>query len=296
MKKWNYLFAALLMSVAVVFTSCSDEEETDPGPSLSLKGGSAYTSQDATIQVNEAIMVGVNGLKSPVSGQKLTRFKFSITSNNVATTYVDSTFNADSFTWESELTFTGVGEGRLLFELWDKGGMKTDQAFTITIEDPGAQINKYMDVEFGSWNDAVGSFFASTEGITYTVGQTRNVPANQAKIDFLFFKGVTNGNTFASPDDADAGTIQDLGPVSDWTNKNQTRFNPTTITVAQFDAIGDTYQFPTFNLMQQTTKMNNLTEGQVFLFKTKNDKLGLVKVIDLYNRGDRAKVSVIVQK
>ncbi|GAP42651.1 hypothetical protein TBC1_11783 [Lentimicrobium saccharophilum] len=296
MKKWNYLFAALLMSVAVVFTSCSDEEETDPGPSLSLKGGSAYTSQDATIQVNEAIMVGVNGLKSPVSGQKLTRFKFSITSNNVATTYVDSTFNADSFTWESELTFTGVGEGRLLFELWDKGGIKAEQAFTITIEDPGAQINKYMDVEFGSYNDQIGSFFASTEGITYTVGQTRNVPDNQAKIDFLFFKGATNANTFASPDDADAGTIQDLGPVSDWTNKNQTRFNPTTITAAQFDAIGDTYQFPTFNLMQQTTKMNNLTEGQVFLFKTKNDKLGLVKVIDLYSRGDRAKVSVIVQK
>lgn len=296
MKKWNYLFAALLMSVAVVFTSCSDEEETDPGPSLSLKGGSAYTSQDATIQVNEAIMVGVNGLKSPVSGQKLTRFKFSITSNNVATTYVDSTFNADSFTWESELTFTGVGEGRLLFELWDKGGMKAEQAFTITIEDPGAQINKFLDIEFGSWDDPVGSFFASSEGITYTVGQTRNVPANQAKIDFLFFKGATNFNTFASPDDADAGTIQDLGPVSDWTNKNQTRFNPTTITAAQFDAIGDTYQFPTFNLMQQTTKMNNLTEGQVFLFKTKNDKLGLVKVIDLYSRGDRARASVIVQK
>ena len=296
MKKWNYLFAALLMSVAVVFTSCSDEEETDPGPSLSLKGGSAYTSQDATIQVNEAIMVGVNGLKSPVSGQKLTRFKFSITSNNVATTYVDSTFNADSFTWESELTFTGVGEGRLLFELWDKGGMKAEQAFTITIEDPGAQINKFLDIEFGSWDDPVGSFFASSEGITYTVGQTRNVPANQAKIDFLFFKGATNFNTFASPDDADAGTIQDLGPVSAWTNKNQTRFNPTTITAAQFDAIGDTYQFPTFNLMQQTTKMNNLTEGQVFLFKTKNDKLGLVKVIDLYSRGDRARASVIVQK
>jgi hypothetical protein len=34
----------------------------------------------------------------------------------------------------------------------------------------------------------------------------------------------------------------------------------------------------------------------VFLFKTKNDKLGLVKVIDLYSRGDRAKASVIVQK
>jgi hypothetical protein len=112
---------------------------------------------------------------------------------------------------------------------------------------------------------------------------------------FLFFKGITNANTIASPDDADANTIVEL-KLSQWTNKNQTRFNPTTITDTQFDAIGDTYQFPTFNLMQQTTKMNNLITGQVFLFKTKNDKLGLVKVIDLYNRGDRAKVSVIVQK
>ncbi|HOI88788.1 MAG TPA: hypothetical protein PLV51_13095 [Lentimicrobium sp.] len=296
MKKWNFLFMALLMSVAVVFTSCSDDEEVDPGPSLSLKGGTAYTSQDATVQINDAILVGVNGLKSPVSGQKLNRFKFSIISNNVETVYVDSTLNSDTFTWESELTFSGVGTGRLLFELWDKGGMRAEQSFNITIEDPGAQINKYLNVEFGSWNDAVGSFFASKEGITYTVGQTRNVPANQIKIDFVFFKGATNFNTFASPDDADLQTIQDLGPISAWTTKNQTRFNPSTMTAAQFDAIGETFQFPTFNMLQQTTKVNNLVEGQVFLFKTHDNRLGLVKVVDLYSRGDRAKASVIIQK
>lgn len=264
--------------------------------SLDLKKGNQYTSGDTTINIGNSIRVGVIGQNNQVSGQKLSRFKFSITSNNLATTYVDSTFNSDSFTWESELTFTGVGEGRLLFELWDKGGMKAEQSFIITIENPGAQINKYLNVELGSWNDLIGSFFSTTEGLIYTVDQTRNVPANQAKIDLLFFKGTTIGNTIASPDDADAGTIQGLGPVSDWTTKNQTRFNSTTITAAQFDAIGDTYQFPAFNMMQQTTRMNNLTEGQVFLFKTHNDKLGLVKVIDLYTRGDRAKVSVIIQQ
>jgi len=297
MKKWNYLFMALLMSAAVMVSSCGgDDDEVDPGPTLNLKGGAAYTSADATVQSGSVIRVGVNGLKSSVSGDKLVRYKFSITANNTPTTYVDSTFSSDSFTWETDITLSGVGEIRLSFELWDKNGMKADQAFNIIIEDPGMQINKFLNVEFGSWNDPVGSFFSSTEGITYTVTQTRNVPANQAKIDFLFFKGSQNANTFASPDDPDAATINDLGPLSDWTNKNQTRFNATAITAAQFDAIGETYQFPTFNLSAQTSKMNNLVNGQVFLFKTKNDKLGLVKIVNLYNRGDRATASIIVQK
>lgn len=296
MKKLNYLFMALLMSAAVVVTSCGKDEEPDPGPTLSLKGGANYISSDITVQLNTTAKVGVNGLKSTVSGSKLVRFKFSLISNNVSTTFVDSTFNSDSFTWETPITLSSVGEGRLLFELWDKNGMRAEQAFNITVEDPGSQINKYLNVEFGSWDDAIGSFFSSTEGITYTVGQTRNIPGNQAKIDFLFFHGTTNANTVASPDDADAGTINDLGPVKNWTNKNQTRFNPINMTADQFDQIGETFNFPTFNMMAQDTKMNNLAKGHVFLFKTQSGKLGLVKVVDLYKRGYRAKLSIIVQK
>jgi len=296
MKKMNFFLAALFVSAAVMVSSCSkDTTETDPGPSLTLKGGADYTSADVTIQLGTTIKVGVIGGKSSVSGNKLTKFKFIFTSNNIPTTLLDSTINTDSFNWETELEFTSVGTGILSFELTDKGNMVTTKSFSVTIEDPGTLINKYPNVVFGSWNDAVGSFFSSTEGINYTVGQTSASASNQLKIDFLFFKGAINGNTIASPDDADANTIVDL-QLSGWTNKNQTRFNPTTITPAQFDAIGDTYQFPTFNLTQQSTKMNQLVNGQVFLFKTKNDKLGLVKVVDLYSRGDRAKLSVIVQK
>ncbi|PKP47121.1 MAG: hypothetical protein CVT94_12460 [Bacteroidetes bacterium HGW-Bacteroidetes-11] len=286
------------MSAAVVVTSCGkDDDPVDPGPTLNLKGGATYTSADATVQSGSVIRVGVNGLKSSVSGVKLVRYKFSITANNTPTTYVDSTFSSDSFTWETDLTLSGVGEVRLSFELWDKNGMKADQAFNVIIEDPGMQINKYLNVEFGSWNDLEGSFFSSTEGFNYTVNQTSTSPVNQLKTDFIFFKGVVNGNTFAAPDDADVNTITTL-KVNTWPvgNKNQTRFNTTTITAAQFDAIGETYQFPTFNLSAQTSKVNNLVNGQVFLFKTKNDKLGLVKIVDLYSRGDRAKASIIVQK
>lgn len=281
----------LFIATTVFVTSCN-KDETTTGPTLNLKGGANYVSADATVQVNDPVLVGVTG---SAGDDNLTRFKMTITSNNVPTTVIDTTFNSPSFDWEVELNFEGVGEGRLSFELWDKGGLKAEKAFTITVEDPGMEINKYPDVELGSYNDAVGSFYSSTENIVYTRGQLTTSPSNQAKIDFLFFKGTANANTIASPDDADANTINDLQLVN-WTNKNQTRFNTTTITAAQFDAIGDTYQFPIFNMSTQTTKVNNLAEGQVVLFKTEAGKLGLIKVVDLYSRGDLVKVDVIVQK
>ncbi len=295
MKKWNLLLSMFLMAAALFVTSCTDDEETDPGPSLTLKGGSEYTSTDATIQVEEPILVGVTGASSTVSNDKLTRFKFSIVSNDVPEVFVDSVFSEATFNWETEITFTSVGEANLLFELWDKGGKKVQKSFRITVENSAMEINKDLNFDLGSWNDAVGSFYSTTDGEVYTRGLMLNNPTNQAKIDFLFFKGVVNANTIAAPDDTDANTINEL-QLEPWTIKNSTRFNTTTITAAEFDAIGTTYQFPAFDMNTQTSKVNAVADGQVILFKTEGGKLGLIKIVDLFSRGDLATISVIVQK
>lgn len=292
MKKWNLLLSMFLVAGTVFVTSCNKDDETDQGPVLTIKGGGDYTSSDATVQIEEPILVGITGTSEK---ENLTKFKFSIISNNVPTVFVDSVINTNAFNWETEITFSSVGDARLLFELWDKNNVKVEKSFTVTVEDAGMEINKFLNVEFGSWNDAVGSFFSTSEGIVYTRGQLTTSASNQLKIDFLFFKGVSNANTIASPDDADANTIDEL-QLSGWTNKNQTRFNTTTITGAQFDAIGDTYQFPVFNMGTQTSKVNSLVEGQVILFRTEGGKLGLIRIEDLYSRGDRAKLDIIVQK
>lgn len=294
MRKLNYLFAAMIMSTAVFVASCTkDTTETDPGPSLTLKGGAGYTSDDAAIEIGTTIKVGVIGGKSSVSGNKLTHFKCVFTSNNVPTTLLDSTLNSDTFDWEIELEFNSTGTGIISFELTDKGSMKTTKSFNITVQGP--ETKKYSNVELGSWNDAIGSFFATSEGIAYNVTQTSTVPANQAKIDFLFFKGATNLNTIASPDDADANSIADL-KLNLWTTKKQTRFNTTTITAAQFDAIGTNYVFPNFDFGSQTTKANQLDVGDVILFKTQENKLGLIKIISQYTKGDKMKIDVIMEK
>ena len=299
MKKWNFLFMALLMSAAVMVTSCGgdDDDPIDQGPTINLKGGEGYTSKDDSIRVNESITVGVTGLKSSVSGSKLVNFKFSIISNEISTTWIDSTFSSDNFNWETSVAFTGTGKARLLFELTDKNGKKNEKAFYVIVDDPGTAVITYKDVEFGSWNDAAGSFFVSTEGITYTVTQTATLPVNQEKVDFVYFYGQTNKNTMASPDDADANTIENL-KLNLWTKKNQTRFNSSNLTVSQFDAIGNNYKFPTFDFGSQKSKVNDLKVGSIFMFKTKNDKLGLVKITHLSkpSKGDTAKATVIVQK
>jgi hypothetical protein len=269
------------------------EPVIDPGPSLLLKGGAGYTSGDATIQMGETIKVGVIGAKSSVSGNNLRKFSCIYTVNDVPTIILDSTFNADSFNWEKELEFNYIGNGFLTFELTDQGNLKATEVIHITVN--GSEIEKYINVELGSWNDAIGSFFSTSEGIVYNITQTYTTPANQVKIDFLFFKGTSMLNTIASPDDPTANTINDL-KLSEWANKNQTRFNSTNITVGQFDAIGDNYNFPDFNINEQTTNMNLLSEGDVILFKTQSGKPGLIKIVSLYTRGDKIKMDVIIEK
>lgn len=269
------------------------EPVIDPGPSLILKGGAGYTSGDVTIQMGETIKVGVIGAKSSVSENKLRNFKCIYTVNNIPTPLFDTIFNADSFNWETELEFNFIGNGILTFELTDQGNMMATEMIHITVN--GQEIEKYLNVELGSWNDAVGSFFSTSEGMISNITQTYTTPANQSKIDFLFLKGVTMQNTIASPDDADANTIAGY-KLDLWVNKNQTRFNPSTITVAQFDLIGDNYEFPVFDPGLQTTKMNYLQVGDIILFKTQSNKLGLIKIVSLYTKGDKMKIDVIVEK
>jgi hypothetical protein len=270
------------------------DEEPDPGPSIYLKGGAGYTSGDATVFIGNSIRVGIVGAKSIVSGNRLTRFRIVSTRDNMPLTLLDSTFNTDSFNHDVVFEFSSSGTTNLEFELSDAGGMKASTGFNVIIVQADQTV-KYFNVEMGSFNDVNGSFFSTSEGIVYNITQTYTTPANQAKIDFLFFRGVTLQNTIASPDDTDANTIADF-KLSLWTNKNQTRFNHTTITPAQFDLIGANYNFPDFIPAEQSTKINQLMVGDVILFKTQNGKLGLIKIVNLYTKGDKIKIDVVLEK
>lgn len=294
MKKWNLLLSMLFISSAIFVTSCNKDEE-EAGPTLNLKGQSGYTSSDVTVNAGTTINIGVIGT---AGDNNLTEFEMQIINNNQPIYNFDTTFNSNTFNLDLGFDFTSnqLGANVISMTLKDKNGKTDTESFTVTVE-AVSNVTKYSDVDLGSHNDAFGSFFATSTGEQFTIGQLRNNEANQAKVDFLFFKGSTNQNTIAAPDDEAAISIETF-ELNDWTApKNATRFNTTTITATEFDAIGETYTFPDFNTSATASlkKVNNLVEGQVILFLTADNKLGLIKIVDLYSRGDVAKIDVIVQ-
>lgn len=295
MKKWNLLLSMLFISSAIFVTSCNKDEE-EAGPTLNLKGQSGYTSSDVTVNVGTTITIGVIG---SAGDNNLSEFEISVYNNNQPAFQADTTFNSSSLDLNIPITFTQdeLGENVITMTLTDKKGKTDQQSFTVTVE-AIANVTKYSDVELGSHNDALGSFFATTTGDIFTIGQLRNNETNQELVDFIFFKGDANENSIASPDNETVQTIETF-ELNDWTgHKNETRFNTTTITAAEFDAIGDTYTFPDFNTTPaaQLSLVNNLADNQVILFKTEAGKLGLIKIVDLYSRGDRALIDVIVME
>lgn len=271
----------------------------DTGPVINLKQDTGYISAHGEIYMNTAITVGIIGLKSPVSGQKLSHFKFSILRDGVSTIHTDSIFSSDSFNWETSITFASDGDAILLFELWDIDGKRNEKSLHLYVKHPGIAFTWYSDVEFGSWNDATGSFFSSKDGGVYNINQTSASPSYQAKIDFLYFYDTLNKNTFASPDDVYANGISEL-KLNLWTVKNPTRFNRTNYTAEQFNGpgIGQILMYMTFDEGAQTSMVNNLKVNDIFMFKTKNDKLGLVMITHLStpSRGDKSIAKMYILK
>lgn len=297
MKKWNVLLSMTLMAGALFVTSCSKDETTDPGPSLNLKGGSGYTSDDKTIAAGDSIRVGVIAASSNVSNDKLTNFKFTVTFDNSSATVDDAPLNSTTYDMDYVLTFSAgsVGENRLKLEVTDKGGKTVSKEFVITVTPAPVAVSKYTDVTLGSFNDAIGSFYSTSDSSVYTRGQAAGDVAIQAKIDFIFFKGttVTNVNSLAAPSDPAPNSITDL-QMSGWTVRNATLLTKVAMTPAEFKAIGNTYTFPDFTAT--TTIANQLATNDVVFFKTVDGRSGLVLVVDLFTRGDEGKFDVIVSQ
>jgi hypothetical protein len=296
MKQWRILSLAMLLSAGLIFSGCSKDDDDpiiDAGPSMSLKSGEGYTDADFEVEDGSTVKFGVTANKSATHDNNLTRFN--ILFQNL--TLVDTTFNSATFNGDFEIQFVGVGEGDLIFRIAAEGGMTDEKQLKVTVVDPpvlGVEVKRIPVVELGSWNDPIGSFFNMEDELVYTIAQAKQ---NQELVDFLFFRGANNLNTIASPDDEDAGTI-DTFQLVEWDTKNQTRFNLTEMTADEFDEIDEMelFLFPDFDEENALTKANMLEVDQVVFFRTEAGKHGLIKVVDIYAKGDKIQIELVVEK
>ncbi len=276
MKKLNYLLGLMLIT-GMIFTSCSKDDDEPLPPGIHFKGEAGYTSADVTINENNTIKVGIVALSNSTSGQNITSFKLTLTSNNIPDVLVDSAVNTATYDADYLITFPDEGEYRLSAKVTDKDGQSAEVAFNVTVNGV-AGIIEYTDKILGSYDSNTGSSFASFDGTVYSLADAK---VNSEKVDFLYFYGGTNHATLAAPDDDVAATVfTGVDGLDTWTTKNNTRFAHSTLTGSQFNDITTKSQLITIAQVANptATRLNSLQVGNVLAFLTAGGDYGLLRV------------------
>jgi hypothetical protein len=133
MRKWTQ--PQLLFSVLILFISCDREPEIPP--TLELKTGTGYTSQDAIISKDSTLTVGIIATKT----------EDDLKTYNVSVSYdgASSTFTVENFTltsgekshYDKDVTFTVrdlAGLEKYYFTITDVDGNIVQKSLSFTVE------------------------------------------------------------------------------------------------------------------------------------------------------------------
>ena len=294
MKKLIFILGSLVFATSLFITGCTDDEEEPPqgDPSIEFVSEAGYISSNTTLPVSTSYIVKVRAEQHAGTEAKLTSLKISSTFTQTGKADWDTTIvinNQASITYDISFVSAPVeGTEIIEFLVIDENSRSSEITLTITTE---GNVQKYENVDMGSYNDPLGSFFVTATGEVLTINEATG---RQEDVDFLFFLGATNGSTIACPADEVAIVVF---AIENWSIKNETRFiHPAPISAAEFDAIGNTYEFPEFTVSLSTTRAVQLDANDVIFFQTVGGERGFIKINSVNNRGDVVNVDVIVEK
>lgn len=301
MKEFKSALLLMVMAIAVITSSCKkddniDEPPVDPRPVITFKVDAGYTAADGDFMEGDEIKIGVVANQNLITKKKLSKFTLVRSIGGTAETIADETIDIETFNKDYDITLSVPGSYKFTAKITDEDNVSAETSFDLTVDeepDPRVPVKKNSNLELGSANDTLGSFYSTSYEQVYKV---EGAAENQEKVDIIFWKDPrVNANTITSPDNEVIGSVNFLG-IHTWTVKNETRLIKTEMTVEEFNAIEDKYLFPEFDMEVATDMANNLEAGNILFFKTQEGKHGYIKIIDLYTRGDRALIDVIVEE
>jgi hypothetical protein len=302
MKKFKSAMLLIVMAIVVVATSCkkddnNEEPPIDPRPAITFKVDAGYTAADGDFMEEDEIKIGVVANQNLITKKKLTKFTLVRSIAGTDETVADENIDIETFNKDYTIELSVPGSYKFTAKITDEDNVSAETSFDLTVDekpDPRVPVKKNSDLELGSVNDTLGSFYSTSHEQVYKIEEAAE---NQEKVDFIFWKDPrVKDNTITSPDNNLVGSVNYLG-IHNWTVKNETRFIKTEMTTEEFEAIEDKYLFPEFDLEAAADIISNLEAGNILFFKTQEGKHGYIRIIDLYNtRGDRALIDVIVEE
>jgi hypothetical protein len=195
--------------------------------------------------------------------------------------FTDVTYDATNTPFTAVITFEALNEAgveKITFTCTDKDNQSASIELNITAEEPaGGEIDTFTMRILGSYDSPTGSSFASINGNVYTLSEAFQ---NQTIIDFMYWWGASTSATIGAPDDENANLVfTGTNGLPSWTTKNGTRFKPTTLTPAEFDAVADATPCIDNATGSDQTRMGELEVDDVFGFVSVTGKHGLIKVV-----------------
>ena len=198
--------SALVFAASILFTSCKKTNNTTSttpsanNPSITLIGGTGFTSADYTTTVGAAsIKIGYTALSNTTSGSKLDHVYTSITSNNIVTYSTTTTFTTSITSHADSIIVptSTAGTARVEFTVTDKAGLTATIGINITVvaAAPAIQAIGTGAITLGGSVDANPSYINLYTGTTLNASSVTS--SNAATIDLAY-----NKTKIYSPSDA----------------------------------------------------------------------------------------------
>jgi len=283
----------------LVITITIQGSPPDLKPTISLlsgthSSGNVYIDGDQTMEVNETIAFGIEAFANGYSGANLTNLHIVRNYKTISPSQVlDKDYNSASITWDTvTVSYPLAGEEYWTITVTDDKGETNETGFVITTTqmDPGILI--FTDRQMGSFTSTVNHAIDIEAGTTYTLTELEE-PANQAKIDWVYYQEDVYGHTLMSPVNDSAASI--YPEIELWTNRKTTWFAKTDMTTSTYNSIANDqqltilinnggYNFNNNYFSENLSNPGGIAVGDIIAFETEVGNIGLIK-INTINQG-----------
>jgi len=283
MKKITYSLFLSFLATSLFLSSCKKKEVevVTPAPTISYINGQGMVSGATTVTPGDKFKVGINvgagggnlsSLSVDRNGAAISEFNGGKLSKNISGSTYSETLEITAPTAPENYTYN--------FVVTTADNKKATLSLVITVKKQvGNAIETYNNIILGSQtNSSKGGFFATTGQQIYTEADAKT---NSSLVDIVFLSN-NDQAIFISPSD---GILKQAYPsVNSWTMINETTFQSTKLTAAEFDKItGDPEIVIAYDGADgfAPTVTKSLATGTVVAFKTKANKKGLIKITNI---------------
>jgi hypothetical protein len=132
--KTKLLFGMMILAAVALSPSCKKEKDKMIPPDISFKSGTGYTSGNATVGMNDTLLVGINASKTE---DKDLLQRFVVTQQydaNAATTILSESFNQDTYSKDMTIITRNVaGTEKYTYTIINRDGLTRTISIVLTV-------------------------------------------------------------------------------------------------------------------------------------------------------------------